>query len=182
MGMKAIRRWQPTIFFRVRLDQIIDLGHLLAVLANQMPSAQSEAVLAPAFGRKNRQGQAVAGSDLFGVSPQIAGTGISTAGRLRLPIRLIEVLLYLKHYAKLNACHLEWETRRGCQSVVLVGRSEEGGGHGLPRGEPADAVSRDVAVPIYKLPQWCDRTLAASDAGSRNVGVDWIRTCVINVD
>jgi hypothetical protein len=35
----------------------------------------------------------------------------------------------------------------------------------LLRGEPVDAVSRAVAVPIYKLEQWRDRALAGIDAG-----------------
>lgn len=35
----------------------------------------------------------------------------------------------------------------------------------LLRGEPVDAVSRDVSVPIYKLEQWRDRALAGIDAG-----------------
>jgi hypothetical protein len=35
----------------------------------------------------------------------------------------------------------------------------------LLRGEPVDAVSREVAVPIYKLGQWRDRALAGIDAG-----------------
>ena len=35
----------------------------------------------------------------------------------------------------------------------------------LLRGEPVDTVSRDVAVPIYKLEQWRDRALAGIDAG-----------------
>jgi IS5 family transposase len=89
-------------FFRARLDQMIDLRHPLAVLANRMPWAQIEAALAPAFARKNRQGQAVAGSDLFGTSLQIAGAGISAAGRPRLPIRLMAALLYLKHAFNLS--------------------------------------------------------------------------------
>jgi hypothetical protein len=33
------------------------------------------------------------------------------------------------------------------------------------RGEPVDAVSREVAVPIYKLEQWRDRALAGINAG-----------------
>lgn len=84
-------------FFRARLDQMIDLRHPLAVLANRMPWAQIESALAPAFARKNRHGQAVASTDLFGTSLQIAGAGISAAGRPRLPIRLMAALLYLKH-------------------------------------------------------------------------------------
>ena len=89
-------------FFRARLDQMIDLRHPLAVLANRMPWAQIETALAPAFARKSRHGQAVAGSDLFGTSLQIAGAGISAAGRPRLPIRLMASLLYLKHAFNLS--------------------------------------------------------------------------------
>jgi IS5 family transposase len=78
------------------------MRHPLAVLANRMPWAQIESALAPAFARKNRQGQAVAGSDLFGTSLQIAGAGLSAAGRPRLPIRLMAALLYLKHAFNLS--------------------------------------------------------------------------------
>jgi hypothetical protein len=35
----------------------------------------------------------------------------------------------------------------------------------LFRGEPVDAISREVAVPIYKLELWRDRALAGIDAG-----------------
>ena len=35
----------------------------------------------------------------------------------------------------------------------------------LFRGEPVDAISREVSVPIYKLEQWRDRALAGIDAG-----------------
>lgn len=35
----------------------------------------------------------------------------------------------------------------------------------LLRGEPVDAVSREVSVPIYKLEEWRDRALAGIDAG-----------------
>ncbi|MGQ9862856.1 MAG: hypothetical protein ACUVSD_12715 [Thiobacillaceae bacterium] len=37
----------------------------------------------------------------------------------------------------------------------------------LLRGEPVDAVSREVSVPIYKLERWRDRALAGIDAGLR---------------
>lgn len=33
------------------------------------------------------------------------------------------------------------------------------------RGESVDAVSRELAVPVYKLEQWRDRALASIDAG-----------------
>ena len=35
----------------------------------------------------------------------------------------------------------------------------------LLRNESVDAISREVAVPIYKLEQWRDRALAGIDAG-----------------
>lgn len=35
----------------------------------------------------------------------------------------------------------------------------------LLRGESVDALSREVAVPIYKLEQWHERALAGIDAG-----------------
>ena len=35
----------------------------------------------------------------------------------------------------------------------------------LLRGEPVDAISREVSVPIYKLEKWRDRALAGIDAG-----------------
>jgi transposase len=35
----------------------------------------------------------------------------------------------------------------------------------LLRGEPVDALSREVSVPIYKLEQWRDRALAGIEAG-----------------
>lgn len=76
-------------FFRARLDQMIDLRHPLAVLAGRMPWSQIEAALAPAFARKNRPGQGMSGSGLFGTTLEIAGAGVSVAGRPRLPIRLM---------------------------------------------------------------------------------------------
>ena len=84
-------------FFRARLDQMIDLSHPLAVLSQRMPWAQVEAALAPSFARTSRAGKAVAGLDLFGTTLELAGAGVSTAGRPRLPIRLMAALLYLKH-------------------------------------------------------------------------------------
>ncbi len=35
----------------------------------------------------------------------------------------------------------------------------------LMRGESVDAISRELAVPIYELEQWRDRALASIDAG-----------------
>ena len=89
-------------FFRARLDQMINLRHPLAVLARRMPWERIEAALAPAFARKNRPGQGMAGSDLFDPTLEIAGAGVSAAGRPRLSIRLMAALLYLKHAFNLS--------------------------------------------------------------------------------
>ena len=89
-------------FFRARLDQMIDLRHPLAALAGRMPWGQIEAALAPAFARQDRLGKIIAGHDLFGTTLEIAGAGISAAGRRRLPIRLMASLLYLKHAFNLS--------------------------------------------------------------------------------
>ena len=84
-------------FFRARIDQMIDLHHPLAVLAQRLPWAQLEAALAPCFARKAKAAGASADEiDLFGPVP--AGTSAaSNAGRPRLAPRLMIALLYLKH-------------------------------------------------------------------------------------
>ena len=89
-------------FFRARLDQMIDLRHPLAVLAGRMPWKRIEIALAPAFARKAREGQVSEDSDLFGPTLQVAGAGVSAAGRPRLSIRLMASLLYLKHAFNLS--------------------------------------------------------------------------------
>lgn len=89
-------------FFRARLDQMIDLRHPLAVLAQRLPWKQIEAALAPAFARRDREGREIAGEDLFGPTMAVAGAGVSAAGRPRLSIRLMASLLYLKHAFNLS--------------------------------------------------------------------------------
>ena len=89
-------------FFRSRLDQMIDLRHPLAVLAQRIPWQEIENALAPVFARKERSGTAVEVTDLFGRSTQLVGAGVSAAGRPRLPIRLMVSLLYLKHAFNLS--------------------------------------------------------------------------------
>lgn len=84
-------------FFRARLDQMVDLRHPLAVLATRTPWAEIEAALAPALAHRDRKGRLVEGADLFGTTAQLAGAGVSSAGRPRLPVRLMVSLLYLKH-------------------------------------------------------------------------------------
>ena len=89
-------------FFRSRLDQMIDLRHPLAVLAQRMPWAQIESALAPALAHKDRAGTLIGDVDLFGPSTQLVGAGVSAAGRPRLSIRLMAALLYLKHAFNLS--------------------------------------------------------------------------------
>lgn len=84
-------------FFHARLDTMIDPRHPLAKLALRMPWDAIEASLAPLLAHKDRAGRKVEGADLFGPTLQVAGAGVSNAGRPRLPIRLMVSLLYLKH-------------------------------------------------------------------------------------
>ena len=84
-------------FFCSRLDAMIDLRHPLAVLANRMPWSSIEATLTPMFERRAREGRMSAEVDLFGMTPKLAGAGVSAAGRPRLSVRLMVGLLYLKH-------------------------------------------------------------------------------------
>jgi IS5 family transposase len=89
-------------FFRARLDSMIDLRHPLAVLATRMPWTEIEASLAPLLAHKDRSGRIVEDADLFGPTSQLAGAGLSNAGRPRLPLRLMIALLYLKHAFNLS--------------------------------------------------------------------------------
>ena len=84
-------------FFRNRLDQMIDLRHPLAVLANRMPWQEIEASLAQRWARQVKAGKKIEDLDLFGPVSAVAGGGLSNAGRPRLPTRLMVALLYLKH-------------------------------------------------------------------------------------
>ena len=90
------------VFFRARLDSMIDMRHPLVVLATRMPWTDIEASLAPLLAHKDRSGRLVQDADLFGPTAQLAGAGLSNAGRPRLPIRLMVALLYLKHAFNLS--------------------------------------------------------------------------------
>ena len=83
-------------FFRLRIDQMIDLRHPLAVLASRMPWQQVEASVANLFVRKARVDVLMPDLDLFGEKATRAATG-SKAGRPRVPLRVMISLLYLKH-------------------------------------------------------------------------------------
>ncbi len=89
-------------FFRARLDQMIDLRHPLAALAQRMPWGQIEAASEPLLAHKDRAGPTVTDFDLFGPSLAVVGGGVSSAGRPRRPIRLMASLLYLKHAYNLS--------------------------------------------------------------------------------
>jgi IS5 family transposase len=53
-------------FFRVRLDQMIDLRHPLAVRANRIPWQKIEASIAHRFTKQARAGKRLADVGLFG--------------------------------------------------------------------------------------------------------------------
>jgi IS5 family transposase len=84
-------------FFRAQLEAMIDMRHPLAVLAQRMPWGEIEAALAPLLAHKDRAGQVVEDTDLFGPTAELVGAGVSQRGRPRLPLRLMVSLLYLKH-------------------------------------------------------------------------------------
>ena len=73
-------------FFRNRLDQMIDLRHPLAVLANRMPWQEIEAALAQRWARQVKAGKKIEDLDLFGPVSVVAGGGVSNAGRPRLDV------------------------------------------------------------------------------------------------
>ena len=92
-------------FFRARIDQMIDLRHPLAVLAQRLPWDRLQEVLAPCFARDKAvdggDGLIALGPDLFGPTPA-QQRAPSNAGRPRLPMRLMISLLYLKHAFNLS--------------------------------------------------------------------------------
>ncbi len=86
-------------FFRNRLDQMIDLRHPLAVLANRMPWQEIKACLARRWARQAKTGKEIEDLDLFGPVTALARAvaSNSNAGRPCVPTRLMVALLYLKH-------------------------------------------------------------------------------------
>jgi transposase, IS5 family len=89
-------------FFRARLDGMVDPKHPLVVLSKRLPWDAIEQALAPHFARKARPGLKTATLDLLGVHEVEFGTGLSKAGRPRLPIRLMVSLQYLKNAFNLS--------------------------------------------------------------------------------
>jgi IS5 family transposase len=89
-------------FFRSRIDTMINLRDPLAVLATRLPWTQIEALLAAKFEHADRAGDTLESRDLLGTVQVVVGAGQSTAGRPRLPIRLMVSLVYLKHSYNLS--------------------------------------------------------------------------------
>lgn len=93
---------QTLDFFRSRIDAMINLNDPLAVLARRLPRGVIEKALAAKFERIARAGRAIEDQDLFGPTQARVGAGTSSAGRPRLPIRLMASLLYLKNSFNLS--------------------------------------------------------------------------------
>ena len=89
-------------FFRSRLDGMVDSRHPLVVLTGRLPWAQNEQVLAPHFARKAVAAGTAVAQDMLGEHQVEFGGGVSSAGRPRLPIRLMASLLYLKNSFNLS--------------------------------------------------------------------------------
>jgi IS5 family transposase len=82
---------------RSRLDQMIGLRHLLAVLARRMPWQEIEASIAHRFANQVRAGKTLSDVGLFRSKVSVSVAGLSKAGRPRVPMRLMLSLLYLMH-------------------------------------------------------------------------------------
>lgn len=89
-------------FFRARLQSMIDPRHPLAVLASRLPWPGIETALSAKFAREDRAPRSETVDGLFGTETIECGGGISSAGRSRLPIRLMAGLLYLKNSFNLS--------------------------------------------------------------------------------
>jgi len=81
---------------------MIDLRHPLSVLATRLPWGAFEAALVPRLVRKSLPSKLVQGQDLLGTFEDELGGVVSPAGRLRLPVRLMTSLLYLKYSFNLS--------------------------------------------------------------------------------
>ncbi len=84
-------------FFRNRLDQMIDLRHPMAELANHMPWQEIEASLAQRWARQVKACKKIEDLELFGSVSMVVGGGVSNDGCPRLPTRLMVALMYFKH-------------------------------------------------------------------------------------
>ncbi|WP_407066737.1 hypothetical protein [Ferrovum sp.] len=83
--------------FRMRLESMVRLDHPLVVLGSRIEWDDIEKSLKHLFQRKPGQVKELELEDLFGSHRLMVTTGVSRAGRKRLPFRLMASLLYLKH-------------------------------------------------------------------------------------
>ena len=121
-------------FFRARLDEMVDYKHPLVVLGKRLPWGAIEQALAPHFARKPRPGEKISVPYLLGEHEVEFGTGISPAGRPRLPIRLMVSLQYLKNAFNLSDEELvqRWSRKfTDSRRVAILQR------HGLLRAPPS---------------------------------------------
>jgi IS5 family transposase len=93
---------QAVDYFRSRIDAMINTNDPLAVLASRLPWSQIEAAVATKFEHENRGGEVLKAQDMSGRTETLVGAGRSNAGRPKLPIRLMDSLLYLKHTFNLS--------------------------------------------------------------------------------
>ena len=89
-------------FFRARLDGMVDCRHPLVVLTGRLPWPQIEQGLAPHLARKTAPACTALAQGMLGEHQVEFGGGVSSAGRPRLPIRLMASLLYLKNSFNLS--------------------------------------------------------------------------------
>ena len=113
-GFSACR---PPDFFCLRLDQMIDLRHTLAVLSRRHSWASIEASLAPRLVHQAKPAKRVAGADLAGAFDREFGGSNRATGRTRLPMCLMVSLLYLKNSFNLSDEELveRWAENVQCQ-------------------------------------------------------------------
>ncbi len=83
--------------FQMRLESMVRLDHPLVVLGSRIEWDDIEKSLKHLFQRKPGQVKELELEDLFGSHRLMVMTGVSRAGRKRLPFRLMASLLYLKH-------------------------------------------------------------------------------------
>ena len=177
-------------FFRARLDSMIDMRHPLAVLATRMPWAAVEASLAPLLAHMDRSGCMVEDADLFGATAQLAGAGLSNAGRPRLPLRLMVALLYLKHAFNLSDEELceRWsenvvwqffsgmayyEPRLPCDATQ-IGRFRRVLGEAGVEQLLKSTIEASVSMGVVKKTEWVVRLDHRTQLGPRHDGIHGI--------
>jgi len=100
---------------RSRLEQMIDLKHLPAVLGTRLPWAAIEAAAAPKLAHQAKLAKRVVGEDLTGALAGEFRGGISPAGRPRSPVRLMGPRTWS------GSSSAAWATtKRACRARTLL--------------------------------------------------------------